>query len=80
VVKRLISDVPLGAFLSGGIDSSVIVALASRHQKSLNTFSIGFKDEQYFDETHFAELVAAKFKTNHATFRLGFDDYFVSYI
>ncbi len=75
VVKRLISDVPLGAFLSGGIDSSVIVALASRHQKSLNTFSIGFKDEQYFDETHFAELVAEKFKTNHATFRLGFDDY-----
>ena len=75
VVKRLISDVPLGAFLSGGIDSSVIVALASRHQKSLNTFSIGFKGEQYFDETHFAELVAAKFKTNHATFRLGFDDY-----
>ena len=75
VVKRLISDVPLGAFLSGGIDSSVIVALASRHQKSLNTFSIGFKGEQYFDETHFAEIVAAKFKTNHATFRLGFDDY-----
>ena len=75
VAKRLISDVPLGAFLSGGIDSSVIVALASRHQKSLNTFSIGFKGEQYFDETHFAELVAAKFKTNHSTFRLGFDDY-----
>jgi len=75
VVKRLISDVPLGAFLSGGIDSSVIVALASRHQRSLNTFSIGFKDEQYFDETQFAELVATKFKTNHATFRLGFDDY-----
>jgi asparagine synthase (glutamine-hydrolysing) len=41
----------------------------------LNTFSIGFKDEQYFDETHFAELVAEKFKTNHSTFRLGFDDY-----
>lgn len=75
VVKRLISDVPLGAFLSGGIDSSVIVALASRHQGSLNTFSIGFKGEQYFDETHYAELVAAKFKTNHSTFRLGFDDY-----
>ena len=75
VVKRLISDVPLGAFLSGGVDSSVIVALASKHVKSLNTFSIGFKDEQFFDETHYADLVAKKFKTNHAVFKLGIQDY-----
>lgn len=75
VVKRLISDVPLGAFLSGGIDSSVIVALASRHVNKLNTFSIGFKGEEYFDETHFAELVAKKFNTNHSAFSLGVDDY-----
>lgn len=75
VVNRLVSDVPLGAFLSGGIDSSVIVALASRNQESLNTFSIGFKGEDFFDETQYAELVAKKFKTNHATFSLGVEDY-----
>ncbi len=75
VVKRLISDVPLGAFLSGGIDSSVVVALASRHKNSLNTFSIGFKGEQFFDETYFAELIAKKFKTNHATFKLDIEDF-----
>ena len=70
VADRLIADVPLGAFLSGGIDSSVIVALASRLTKGLNTFSIGFKDEPYFDETHYANLVAEKFKTNHQVFSL----------
>jgi asparagine synthase (glutamine-hydrolysing) len=75
VVKRLISDVPLGAFLSGGIDSSVVVALASKHKKPLDTFSIGFKDETFFDETHFAEMIARKYKTNHTTFTLGVEDF-----
>lgn len=76
VQKRLISDVPLGAFLSGGIDSSVIVALASRHTKHLNTFSIGYKDEPMFDETKYAELVAKKYNTNHTVFKLSNDDLF----
>ncbi len=76
VQKRLISDVPLGAFLSGGIDSSVVVALASRHTKHLNTFSIGYKDEPLFDETKYAELVAKKFNTNHTVFKLSNDDLF----
>lgn len=70
VRRRLVADVPLGAFLSGGIDSSVIVALASRDVKQLETFSIGFKDQKYFDETHFAELVAKKYRTNHHVFSL----------
>ena len=78
VRKRLISDVPLGAFLSGGIDSSVIVALAQRHTKKLNTFSIGFKDDSFFDETPYANLVAEKYKTNHTVFKLSNDDLFES--
>ncbi|HYM95486.1 MAG TPA: asparagine synthase (glutamine-hydrolyzing) [Chitinophagaceae bacterium] len=70
VTERLISDVPLGAFLSGGIDSSVVVALASRHVKNLNTFSIGYKDNSFFDETSYANLVAKKYTTNHTVFSL----------
>ncbi len=70
VQRRLIADVPLGAFLSGGIDSSVVVALASRHTQHLNTFSIGYHDEPFFDETRYANLVAEKFKTNHTVFSL----------
>ncbi len=70
VQRRLMADVPLGAFLSGGIDSSVITALASRHVDKLNTFSIGYKEEPYFDETRFAKLVAEKYKTEHTVFSL----------
>jgi asparagine synthase (glutamine-hydrolysing) len=73
---RLIADVPLGAFLSGGIDSSVIVALASRHTDRLKTFSIGFRDNPFFDETHYANLVAKKFKTEHTVFSLTTNDFF----
>lgn len=71
---RMIADVPLGAFLSGGIDSSVIVALASQQTKQLNTFSIGYKDHPFFDETRYAELVAKRYQTNHTVFKLGNDD------
>ena len=74
VAKRLVADVPIGAFLSGGIDSSVIVALASKHTQNLNTFSIGYKDEPLFDETKYAKLVAEKYKTNHTVFELKNDD------
>jgi asparagine synthase (glutamine-hydrolysing) len=72
---RMIADVPLGAFLSGGIDSSVIVALASRHTQKLNTFSIGYKDYPFFDETHYAKLVAERYKTEHTVFSLSSNDF-----
>jgi asparagine synthase (glutamine-hydrolysing) len=65
VKKRLIADVPLGAFLSGGMDSSIIVALMRELGVSpLRTFSIGFADRRY-DETHYARLVARQFQTEH---------------
>lgn len=75
VQERMISDVPLGAFLSGGIDSSVIVALASKYTNQLNTFSIGYKDNAFFDETKYAQLVAKKYKTNHTVFSLSNKDF-----
>lgn len=70
VKLRMISDVPLGCFLSGGIDSSIIAALASRYTTKLKTFSIGFSDEPYFDETKYAALVAKKYGTDHTAFSL----------
>ena len=74
VQKRLVADVPLGSFLSGGVDSSIVAGLASKHKPDLHTFSIGFKDEPFFDETHYARLVAKHFNTSHTVFSLTNDD------
>jgi asparagine synthase (glutamine-hydrolysing) len=74
VELRLVSDVPLGAFLSGGIDSSVLVAIASKRVQNLKTFSIGYKDAPHFDETHYANLVAKKCRTDHTVFSLTNED------
>jgi asparagine synthase (glutamine-hydrolysing) len=68
VERRLISEVPLGAFLSGGIDSSTIVALmAQGSSKAIKTFSIGFEEERY-SETMYAREVANRFHTDHHEF------------
>jgi asparagine synthase (glutamine-hydrolysing) len=65
VELRLMADVPLGAFLSGGIDSSAIVAVMSKLVKSpVKTFSVAFKEREA-NELNFARLVARKFKTDH---------------
>ncbi|MCX6197841.1 MAG: asparagine synthase (glutamine-hydrolyzing) [Bacteroidetes bacterium] len=76
VQRRLVSDVPLGSFLSGGIDSSIVSYCAAKNVKQLNTFSIGFSDEPYFDETKYANLVAKKFETNHTVFSISNDEMF----
>lgn len=75
VKERMIADVPLGAFLSGGIDSSIIVALASRYTKELNTFSVGYKNNPFFDETKYAQAVAKKYNTRHTVFSLANEDF-----
>ena len=75
VQKMLISDVQLGAFLSGGIDSSIIVGLMARNSvKPVKTFSIGYKDMPLFDETRYSREVARFNKTEHYEFKLDSKD------
>jgi asparagine synthase (glutamine-hydrolysing) len=75
VHSRMVSDVPLGAFLSGGVDSSAVVALmAESSRKAVDTCSIGF-DEADHDETRYAKLVAERFATNHRTRIVAADDF-----
>ncbi|HJZ45542.1 MAG TPA: asparagine synthase (glutamine-hydrolyzing) [Roseiflexaceae bacterium] len=74
VQRQLVSEVPLGAFLSGGIDSSIIVALmAERLSEPVKTFSIGFEERQ-FSETHYARQIAARYGTDHQEFIFRPDD------
>ena len=63
--KRMIGDVPVGAFLSGGIDSSLNVALMSQCVSSIKTFTVSFSDEPETNELAWARLVAKKFGTDH---------------
>jgi asparagine synthase (glutamine-hydrolysing) len=74
VKDRLISDVPLGAFLSGGLDSSTIVALMRRYSGDVRTFSLGFPETPYDERPH-ARWVADRFDTRHTEIRLGQNEF-----
>ena len=69
VSRQMVSDVPLGAFLSGGIDSSAVVSMMAKHSDSqINTYAIGFEGDKasaYYNELPYAKMVAKQFNTNH---------------
>ncbi|WP_377702808.1 XrtA/PEP-CTERM system amidotransferase [Pseudoduganella sp. UC29_71] len=72
---RLVAEVPLGAFLSGGVDSSAVVAMmAGLNEGPVHTCSIAFNDKAY-DESEYASMVAAQYKTDHYTETVDTDDY-----
>ena len=71
---RLISDVPVGAFLSGGLDSSTIVALMAKNGGDVRTYSVALEDEQ-LDESHYSKAVADQFHTQHNEISVGANEF-----
>ena len=73
---RMVSDVPLGTFCSGGLDSSLVTAIASGMVggAAINTFSVGFHEPEY-DESRYARLVSSAYRTNHHEIRVGNEEF-----
>ncbi len=70
VAKRMVSDVPIGVFLSGGIDSTAIMALMSLNSKErINSFNLSFSEKEY-DESGYADIASKRFNTNHTKYLL----------
>lgn len=65
VKRQLIADVPVGVLLSGGVDSSLVTAYASRAKSNIQTFTVTFPDNKKFDESHHAKLISSHFNTRH---------------
>ena len=74
VTSRLVADVPVGIFLSGGLDSSVIAAIAARSKPRIDTFSMGFDTDSH-DESHHAKTVASAIGSQHHEFRFDGDSF-----
>lgn len=72
--RRLVADVEVGTFLSGGIDSSIITAIAKEEKNDITAFSIGFPDQPYYDESSYAKEVAGHLGANHHVFNIKFQD------
>lgn len=74
ILEQTISDRPIGVFLSGGIDSSLVASILQKNSKNkINTFSIGFKEKLY-DESYYSDLVANHLSTKHYNFTVTFKD------
>lgn len=74
VIKRLVADVPIGTFLSGGIDSSIVSAIVADFKDNLNTFSVGFIDNPFKDESKYAQEVAKHIGSLHHPIMLSSKD------
>lgn len=79
VEKRLVADVPVGSFLSGGVDSSLISAVIARRKDDFDTFSIGFKDASY-DEVPFSREVSSYISTAHHVEYMDIDEGLMEYL
>jgi asparagine synthase (glutamine-hydrolysing) len=75
VRRQMVSDVPIGALLSGGVDSTAIVTLMSRHSSKVRTFSVGARDGQAANETQLARATAARLATEHAEIQVSAQEY-----
>ena len=80
VISQLEADVPIGTFLSGGVDSSIVSAIAAQHKKDLHTFSVSFGDQQAYDESEYALIVAKHIQSQHHVIRLKEQDFKTHFI
>jgi len=80
VEKRLVADVPVGSFLSGGVDSSLISAIIARKHRGFETFSIGFKEDKSYDEVKYSNRASEHINTSHYVDYVGFNEEIIRFV